>query len=134
MISKGKGKTQGQIIIPAGVNPWAHELNVAKILALDGHNVKFIAETNIKTPDIYLDGIEFEIKCPITSDPKKVVRNVKRALEKCPNVIICSSRIKQLRDDKIQNILKNKIKDLRTLKKLIFINKKGQIIDISSLI
>ena len=130
MVDKGLG----QIIIPADANPWAHELNVAKILALAGHNIKFITEANIKTPDIYLDGVEFEIKCPITSDPKKIIRNVKRALEKCPNVIICSARVKHLRDDKIQNILKNKKKDLRTLKKLIFINKKGQIIDISSLI
>ena len=123
----------GQIIIPADAKPWPHELYVARILALAGHSVKFIPESNIRTPDIYLDGVTYEIKSPITNDPKKIIRNVKRALEKYPNVIICSSRTKAIRDDKIQNILKNKKKDLKTLKKLIFINKRGQIIDISSL-
>ena len=45
-----------------------------------GDNVH--TETNLKTPDIYLDSTIYEIKSPITNNPKKVVRNVKRALEK----------------------------------------------------
>ena len=125
---------KGKVVIPADANPWPHEQRVAKILALAGHAVEFIPVTNLKTPDIYLDNTVFEIKSPITDNPKKIIRNVKRALEKCQNVIIDSSRVKGLRDDAIQRSLKNKKKDLPGLKKLLFINKHGQIIDITNLV
>ena len=127
-------KQKGRVVIPADANPWLHEVQAAKILALAGHSVEFIPEANLKTPDIYLDGTMYEIKSPITNNPKKIIRNVKRALEKCPNVIIDSSRVKGLRDDAIQRTLKNKVKDLSGLKKLIFINKRGQIVDIIALV
>lgn len=129
-----KIKQKGRVITPADANPWPHEQRVAKILALAGHSVEFIPETNLKTPDIYLDGTMYEIKSPITDNSKKIVRNVKRAMEKCPNVIIDSSRVKGLRDDAIQRTLKNKVNDLPGLKKLILINKRGQIIDITVLV
>ena len=131
---KEEAKQRGKIVTPADANPWPHELRVAKILALAGHSVEFIPEENIKTPDIYLDGTMYEFKSPITSNPKKIIRNVKRALEKCPNVVIDSSRVKGLRDDAIQRLLKNKVKDLAGLRSLLFINKKGQIIDITALV
>ena len=127
-------KQKGRVVIPADANPWPHEVRVAKILALAGHSVEFIPEANLKTPDIHLDGTMYEIKSPITNNPKKIVRNVKRALEKCPNVIIDSSRVKGLRDDAIRRTLKNKVKDLAGLKNLIFINKRGQIVDIIALV
>ncbi len=129
--SRQKG---GRVVTPADANPWPHEQKVAKILALAGHYVEFIPESNIKTPDIYLDATMYEIKSPITNDPKKIIRNVKRALEKCPNVIIDSSRVKVLSDYIVQRTLKNKIKDLPKLKNLLFINKRGQIIDIIALV
>ena len=127
-------KQKGRVVIPADANPWPHEVQVAKILALAGHSVEFIPEANLKTPDIYLNGTMYEIKSPITNNPKKIIRNVKRALEKCPNVIIDSSRVKGLRDVAIQRTLKNKVKDLVGLKNLIFINKRGQIVDIIALV
>lgn len=129
-----KNTKRGRVVTPADANPWPHEQKVAKILALAGHYVEFIPETNLKTPDVYLDNIIYEIKSPITNNPKKVVRNVKRALEKSPNVIIDSSRVKGINDEAIQRTLKNKVKDLPGLKNLLFINKCGQIIDIIALI
>ena len=122
----------GQIIIPAGRKPWPHELRVAEVLAAAGHKVEFIEESSLKTPDIYLDNTIYEIKSPITNNQKKVVRNVKRALEKCPNAIIDTSRIKILSDDAIYKTLKHKIRDFPGLKKLILITKRGQIIDITA--
>ena len=127
-------KQKGRVVIPADANPWPHEIQVAKILALAGYSVEFIPEANLKTPDIYLNGTMYEIKSPITNNPKKIIRNVKRALEKCPNVIIDSSRVKGLRDDAIQRTLKNKIKDFPGLKNLIFIDKRGRIVDVMALV
>lgn len=131
---KNKNTKRGRVVTPADANPWPHEQKVAKILALAGHYVEFIPETNLKTPDIYLDNTIYEIKSPITDNPKKIIRNVKRALEKSPNVIIDSSRVKGLSDEAIQRTLKNKAKDLLRLRNLLFINKRGQIIDIIALI
>ncbi len=129
-----KNIKRGRVVTPADANPWPHEQKVAKVLALAGHYVEFIPETNLKTPDIYLDNTKYEIKSPITDNPKKIIRNVKRALEKSPNVIIDSSRVKGLKDEAIQRALKNKVKDLPGLRSLLFINKRGQIIDIIALI
>lgn len=120
----------GRVIIPAKANPWPHEERVAKILAKNGHVVEFIPEASSKTPDIYLDGVIFEIKSPMTDDPKKVMRNVKRALLKSQNVIIDSSRIKRIKDSVIQSYLKNRCSNLPFLKRLIFINKGSDVIDI----
>ena len=125
---------RGKVITPANANPWPHEQRVAKVLALAGHSVEFIPETSIKTPDIILDNTRYEIKSPITNNPKKIVRNVKRALEKCPNVVIDSSRIKGLKDSDIQILLVNKAKNLPTLKSLILVTRHGQIIDIMTLV
>lgn len=122
----------GKIIIPASANPWPHEINTALALSHAGYSVEFIPETNIKTPDIYLRKTPFEIKSPVTNDPKKIIRNVKRALEKCPNVIIDSSRIKSLGDKNIERMLACKAKDLPKLKRLLFIDKHGCVIDIMS--
>ena len=130
---KSKNTKRGRVVTPADANPWPHEQKVAKILALAGHYVEFIPETNLKTPDIYLGNTIYEIKSPITDNPKKIIRNVKRALEKSPNVIIDSSRVKGLSDEAIQRTLKNKAKDLLGLRNLLFINKRGQIIDIIAL-
>lgn len=124
----------GRVVTPADANPWPHEQKVAKVLALAGHYVEFIPETNLKTPDIYLGNTMYEIKSPITNNPKKIIRNVKRALEKCPNVIIDSSRIRGVNDEVVQRTLKSKAKDLPKLRKLLFINKRGQIVDIIALV
>lgn len=121
---------KGQIIIPAGRKPWPHELRVAEILAAAGHRVEFVLESSLKTPDIYLDGTQYEIKSPITNNPKKIIRNVKRALEKCPNVIIYTSRVKSLDDNSIQRCIKNKVKDFRGIRSLLLVARRGQIIDI----
>ena len=131
---KSKDIKRGRVVTPADANPWPHEQRVEKVLALAGQYIEYIPETNLKTQDIYLDNTIYEIKSPITDNPKKIIRNVKRALEKSPNVIIDSSRVKGLKDEAIQRALKNKVKDLPGLRSLLFINKRGQIIDIIALI
>lgn len=124
---------KSQIIIPGGTHPWPHELRVANILALAGHTVEFLPTGTQKTADILLDGIEYEIKSPLTNNPKKIIRNVKRALQQSQNVIIDSSRIKGMRDDVLRKLLVSRAKDQKTLKRLLLITKRGQVIDIKAL-
>jgi hypothetical protein len=124
---------RGKVITPAGANPWPHEERIARILALAGHRVEFVPEANIKTPDIYLDRTMYEIKSPISNKVDAVERNITRALMKCPNIIFDSSRMK-VRDDQIMKELVKRRKLGKGLRKLLFINKRGMIIDIESLI
>lgn len=128
-----KNPHPGRVIIPANANPWPHEKKVAKILAIAGYDVKFIPETNIKTPDIYLNRTAYEIKSPISNKIDAIERNLTRALVKCSNVILDGSRMK-VRDDQIMRELIKRRKVGKGLKKLLFINKKGTVIDIEALI
>lgn len=127
-------KQKGVVIIPADANPWPHEKRVAKLLSLAGHKVEFIPETHIKTPDIYLDGTMYEIKSPISNKIDAVERNVTRALEKCPNVIFDSSRMKKITDNQIMQELIKRRRIGKGLKRMLFINKHGICIDIEGMI
>ena len=99
-----------------------------------GHNIEFLPESNINTADFLLDGIAYELKSPFTNRPDKLERNIKRALKQSKNIILDSSRIKGLRDDKLRCFLIKKAQEQKQIGNLIFITRHGQIIDITSLI
>ena len=124
----------GRIIIQAGRKPWPHELRVANILALAGHDVEFLPESSVKTADILVDGKRFEIKSPESFNPNTLEHTIKDALKQAPNIIIDSSRIRKIKDEKVYNYLMRKAYDYPQIKKLVFVTKKGRIIDISELI
>lgn len=122
------------IYIPNGKNPWPHEMRVAKILSAAGHYVEFIEETKLQTADIRLDGTEFEIKSPRSFNANSFEHTLKRGIRQSPNLIIDSSRMKGVRDDKIRVFLVNQARKQKQIKKLLFITKRGQIVDISAFI
>ena len=130
----GNFRQKGKIIIPAGRNPWPHELRIANILAMAGHNIEFLPESNISTADILLDGVEYEMKSPFTNKPDKLERNIKRGLKQSKNIIFDSSRIKDMRDYNLRRFLVRKAKEQKQIGELIFITKRGKIIDVKSLI
>jgi hypothetical protein len=127
----------GKVIIPATVAPWDHELKTAQALAQYGYVVEFVAASNnhkVKTADVVIDGVLYEIKSPKTDKLSAVERNLKRATKQSGNIIIDSRRMRKLRDATIQKFLAQKLKQQKTIKKILFINRKHQVIDISSLI
>ena len=123
-----------KVVVPANANPWPHELRVAKILALAGYAVEFIPETNTKTADILLDGIEFEIKSPKSANANSLEHILKKAVKQSCNIIIDTSRMKNVRDDNTRRFLINQVGIRRQINNLIMITKQGQIIDISALV
>ena len=126
--------SRGKVIVPANANPWPHEQRVAKILALAGHAVEFIPESNTKTADILLDGVEFEIKSPKSANANSLEHILKKAVKQSCNIIIDTSRMKNIRDDNTRRFLVNQARLRKRIKKLIMITKQGQIIDVSALI
>lgn len=126
-------KKRGIFIAP-GRKPWPHEMRVAEILALAGHYIEFLEETNLHTADILLDGIEYEIKSPEGFNPNTFEHTLKDALKQSPNIIIDSSRIKKVRDNKIRAFLVGQVRKHKQIKKMLFITKQGRIVDIFGLI
>ncbi len=124
---------KGTFII-SGRKLWLHELRVAEILTMAGHDIKFLEETNLHTADILLDGVEYEIKSPKSSTANSLEHLLKKALKQSPNIIIDTSRMKNTRDDKTRKFLIAQAKSRKQIKKLIMITKQGRIIDISALI
>ena len=123
----------GKVIIPADARPWPHERKVAKILSRAGYNIEFIPETSIKTPDIYIEHTAYEIKSPVSNKIDAVERNVTKALAKTSNVVFDGSRMK-IRDDQITRELIKLRRWGKGLRKILFIDKSGAIIDISKFI
>jgi len=127
-------KKLGYYIVPKGVDPWPQELFVAKIFKEAGHVVEFIPEASHKTPDIKLDGVEYEIKSPRSNRIAAVEQNLKRASAKCPNIILDSNRMKNIPDRSIQSYLVKQLKTQKAIKKILFVNREHKIIDINNLI
>lgn len=68
-MSKQKIKV-GKIIIQNGIYPEKHELETANIFTKLGKDVEFIAPSKTrkaKTPDVIIDGMNWEIKSPLGS-------------------------------------------------------------------
>lgn len=95
----------------------------------------FISEGLIGSADIYLDGVAYEIKSPKTNNTNTIEHRLKEAVRRqsC-NLIIDSSRLKNMNDHNFQNWLIERCRKQPQIKKMLFINKKGQIVDIKSLV
>ena len=127
-----KTNQQRGVYIAPGRNPWPHELRTAKVLALAGYYVEFLPESNLHSPDIRLDGVEYEMKSPETEKTSSLEQTIRTALKQCPNIIIDSSRMKMC-DDRVQRFLVKKCREQKQIKKMLFITKRGGIIDIFGL-
>lgn len=99
-----------------------------------GHNIEFLPENHLRTADIKLDGIDYEIKSPESFNPNTLEHKLKDATRQSGNIIIDSSRIKKTRDDKIRRFLVNQFRKQPQIKKMLFITKRGGIVDISALV
>lgn len=127
----------GKVIIPASVSPWDHELKTAHALAQCGYVVEFVVVSNghkAKTADVMIDGILYEIKSPIANKLSAVERNLKRAYHQSASIIFDSRRMKRLPDKSIQKELIKQHRLTKNIKQILFVNRKHEVIDISSLI
>ena len=130
-------KNKGEIRIPAGTNVWKHELSTASALARAGYVVEFLPTKDIKdtkSPDILMDGKKWELKAPRTDKLSAIERNLKRATKQSANIVIDSYRLRKIHDSTVQEFLARKFGQQRTIKKLLFVNRKRQVIDISTLV
>jgi hypothetical protein len=123
----------GKIIEPSQGNIWEHERRTAKAIANTGVIVEFVLESHTdfsKSPDLLFEGILWEIKSPVSGKLAQIEKNLKRASRQSGNIIIDSYRIKYLPDKKIQQFLIDRFRAQKSIKRLLFINRKREVIDI----
>lgn len=125
--SKAKNK-KGKVFHSKKALIKPHELRVAEILIRTGDNVYFIPVNALtKTPDIYYQGKNWEIKSPVGRSSGTLERNIKNALKQSENIIIDLSRIK-LDEEKCMKTLINIMKRYVHIKSMIIVRANEDII------
>lgn len=129
-----KNNKSGKIIIPSGASVWDHELHTVKALSAAGYVITFLAtknEKHHKSPDVFIGGQAWEIKCPIASKLSAIERNLKKAYHQSYYIIFDSHRMGRLPDASIQKELVKQYRLTKNIKQILFVNRKRQVIDIS---
>lgn len=127
----------GKIIILPKADIWPHEMLTAKALANAGYVVEFRVNENfdyVKSPDIIIDSEVWELKSPKSAKLVSVERNLKKASRQSSNIVLDSQRMGRLPDASIERELIKQFKLTKNISKLLFINRKRKVIDISTLI
>ena len=127
------GEKMGHVIVPAGAEPWPHEMRCARALAASGRDVEFLPLTvgeGAKSADIQMDGIVWEIKSPETSSLKSLQRVLRRAGHQSSNVIIDTTRATKLSDASIVRELERLAPLTKSIRRLVVITKSNAIIDV----
>lgn len=130
-------KQKGEVRIPADVDAWGHEERTAKAPAKAGYIVQFLPAENAhdaKSPDILMNGVKWEMKSPKMGRLSAVERNLKKAYRQSENIIFDSQRMGRLPDKSIQKELIKQFSLTKRMKRLLFVNRKRQTIDISTLV
>lgn len=126
-------KRVGTIIIPGDVEVWPHEQRTAAALARAGYDVTFLKKSDNeceKTPDVLIDGEHWEMKAPKASSARAVERNLHRALQQSPRVVFDCRRMKNLPDAAVERELRKRAAELCSLKRLLFVTHRGEVVDI----
>lgn len=120
------------MVIPLGAYPEDHEIATAKVLAALGHSIEFIVPNDgykIKSPDVFMNGLAWEIKSPTSKSTSSLSRHIKTALKQSRCIIIDSSRTK-LSNDIIEKVLRRDVKIHTSTRRLKMITKKRTVLDI----
>lgn len=113
-----------------------HELNTALALGRAGYKVEFLQpHSSLKTADAYVNGVVYEFKSSEGSKCRTIEHIVKKAARQCPNLVFDSFRMKKIQDRSVQNYLTQLLKTNRIgLKKILFVNRNREVIDISKIV
>ena len=125
-------KKRGKIIRDPHINVWPHEMRTAEALADAGYTVEFVKrseEFRQTSADFLIEGIIWEMKAPKSGSHKAIERNLRRAANQSTHVIIDSRRMKNAKDNIVERELRKGISQIAAIKAILFINRKGEVID-----
>ena len=110
--------------------PEKSELETAKYCAGLGKDIRFIRPSmtpNQHTPDIVMDGVEWEIKCPEGNSKRTIENNMRKALLQSHNVIFDLRNLKLPENVGISK-LEKEYRINSQLKRLYIIRKNGELL------
>ncbi|MDR0887182.1 MAG: hypothetical protein LBM97_00605 [Candidatus Nomurabacteria bacterium] len=114
--------------------PEPHELEVAEILARHyGSVIMFLKPVDtykVKTPDLIMNGVEWEIKSPMGKSKKYTIVDQFKKASKQSKSIVLDCRRTLLPDDFILKQIERKLNEHKSIKRVIFIGKDEKILEI----
>ena len=128
------GKHVGTIVVPPGVFVDVHEKLAVDFLASElGYNVTFLAPNRrkgAKTPDIEMNGLAWEIKCPKGKSSRTIENNLRLALRQSPNIVLDLRRMDgRIPTKKLLNEIERRFRDARLIRNIIVITRQELMID-----
>ena len=127
---------KGIVTREPGAKPKPHEYFTAEALADAGYNVRFIpSSVNMSMADCYINNTIFEIKAPEGKNTDCIERNLRKAVHhQSPNIVFDSFRIKNMQDRSIQSFLLERLRRGHGIQRILFVNRKREVIDINELL
>ncbi len=113
--------------------PEPHEFETVKFFSELGKNIVFIRPSsipNVHRPDILMDGIEWEIKCPEGRKNRTIETNVRTAMKQSQNIIFDLRYIKVSEKQSISQ-LEYYFKTKPRIRRLMVIKKNLELLEFS---
>ena len=120
-------------ITPNGVVLETHENATVVYLTEQGFNVELIPPKQLKgarTPDLRMDGLEWEMKAPTSNGKYTIEHSFRSALKQSPNIIF-DMRNSKIPQDKAISELERRFNDFKKVQKLIIITKHKGMVEFS---
>ena len=111
--------------------PEKHEFEAAKFYADMSKNIIFLKPSDIPgvhTPDIKMDGLEWELKCPQGDSKRTIEQNFRKAMKQSQYIIFDLRRIK-VPEKLCLAQLKEFFDSKKRVKKLLIIRKNGDLLE-----
>lgn len=127
---------KGLVTREPSAKPKPHEYFTAEALADAGYDVRFIpSSVNMSMADCYINNTIFEIKAPEGKNTDCIERNLRKAVHhQSPNIVFDSFRIKNMQDRSIQSFLLERLRRGHGIQRILFVNRKREVIDINELL
>ncbi|QQS26799.1 hypothetical protein IPM44_03705 [bacterium] len=122
------------ILFEDGAEPEPHEIQTALFLRKTGKKITFIApknRTGVKTPDIRMDSLHWEIKSPMSASARSIEHAFRSALKQSGNVIFDLRRSKASDMANLAKINRQiKLIKGKKLRRVLVITKKEKLLDL----
>lgn len=127
-------KRTGLIVVPPGVFMGFHEKLAVDFLASElGHDITFLVPNRhkgIKTPDIEMNGLTWEIKCPKGRSSRTIENNLRLALEQSSNIVLDLRRMDgRIPTNKLLSEAERQFSLAKSIRILIVITRQEEYID-----
>ena len=126
MPSKKKGK-----VIPNGVSLQAHEFKTVVYFTERGFDVELIPTSHTprdKKPDIFMAGVNWEMKAPEGTGRMTIEHNLRKAMHQSENIIMDLRRYKKEKVNEAIKLLKKNFKLSRKIRRLCIITQDDELI------